>query len=195
MLEVSKKVSTEATEIFYAVNKFTMSSYAAFSLPSVFTKNAALFRKVVFGFGNIYPWDLWSLEYHPMAERDKFTHLWRMQILAHAPLVNLAYLELNITNIIAPIENFYDSIETMKAVAANDLRPYLLANLPLSIRKKKGVRGHGIWISASWGIRDLYTFGEAWRELGINFELHPSYDEYVARARGADDPSGQCYFG
>ena len=75
LLEVSKGVSTGATAIFYAVNTFTMSSYAVFSIPFVSTKNAALFRKVVSRFGDIYSWDLWSLEYSSMTEQDQFTHL------------------------------------------------------------------------------------------------------------------------
>ena len=170
----------------------------------MFTKKAALFRKVVFRFGNIYAWDFWSLEYAPMTERDKFTHLWKMLILALVPMINSTYLEFSISDLVREANN---DIRSLKPMVTNDLKSTLLASVLASVRRKNGHRGRGIWFPApcfTTNLHNLDAIGISWKELGVNLDLEPDHfpwvptPEMVQYLKGAQsDPNGvrRYYYG
>ena len=143
LLEVSRKVSKEALEIFYAINMFQISPYPVLGKPSVFVKHAKLFRSVRLVFD-----DSWLDEYGPLKDpwtKDGFVDIWKKQIRTLLPMHGLRTLWLDINSL---MYTFTRDIRVIQRAITDELMPELLASLPLEFRGNAESRSGAIWISA-----------------------------------------------
>ena len=197
LFEVNRTISSEAIEFFYATNEFKISPQVVLGKPSVFTKHALLFRKIVLRFGNLHwPTNL-DVDYVGLEGLERIVadfddvglpgqenfvgdatyggrirrhcSLSKKQIETLSPMFNLQYLELDLMEVgqIVMIERYIPSYMKM-------LQSTLLASLPMSIRKKEGIVDRGVWIfgdwkNCSWG--PLILVGTIWEGVGINIDL------------------------
>ena len=98
LLRVSRRVNTETTDIFYAVNIFKLSAYPTLGKPSIFTSHATLFRSVIVEFSHKQ-----SEHYFPGGDSSPtnydLIYTWKKQIETLVPMANLKYLELDVSAI------------------------------------------------------------------------------------------------
>lgn len=195
LLQVNKQINAEATPIFFGRNFFKMSFYPPLDKPSVFTSYPQRFRSIVLRL-ELYVLAVCFPRYGIYGSHSKKkTDIWRYQIRTLAPMVNLQFLQLDINDVTWAISHEYPGFqdETIENFAIKTLKPELFASIPQGVIRKQGSISRGIWVTGS--TRDsfhpnkLHEFGEACRELGLNFMFtNDRHEEAISPVPGLTAP-------
>jgi len=212
LLQVNTTINSEAAAIFFGTNTFKLSPQPGLGRPSIFTRYATLFRSVVLELFNQYSVKYWAGEVLDFGTYEDLIQIWRDQIRALAAVANLRFLELNIRGVLVQA----DSVSATLGDIIWGLKPQLLANVPCSVRQKKGDRGSGVCLTISvddsymqhvyeineflrrlgtkgFDSEDMHKVGECWRELGINFQ--PDDALYPLESFSGVANLRSCYYG
>lgn len=181
LLEVNHKIKEEAALVFYGRNCFKISSAPALNRASVFTSCAELFRKIKlelcgadceehFPFVNGESTFSWNCDLPPM---------WSKQIQSLAPMINLNFLELDVSHHLYEVRDGYSSFKRMTITMAiiEMLKPDLLTSLAQGVWRKHGRDRHGLWITGRFDYQEkrVEDVGEALQIIGPNFKLMLPY--------------------
>lgn len=176
LLGVSKTINTEATAIFYGINTFRLSDPEVYGVSgSVLLKHAAALRNVVLQLSGTWGPDCVFPHVVPcFTEPGDLQRMWDTQLDALKHMVNLRFLELDVRSLTISVTEWSPIIFE---VAVEAVKRFLLAAVSPMVRQKLGVRGQGIWITntKTWlQMYGLHKVGDAWKDLGINFEADGS---------------------
>ena len=186
LLLVNRQLYAEAMPVLCSINKFEISAYPARRLPSVFTKYGKFFQKIIIylaydGDSDHFPEEDVHVSGGDLVQR------WKKQIQSLAPMRNLQFLELNVEAMMWWIwQNRNVSKSHATSCACRALKPDLYTSLSETVRKKRGSKHRGIWITGhlfGGGMKELFLLGRVWPGLGLNFIMEeigqydpPEYD-------------------
>lgn len=166
LLLVSKRVYAEAIPVFYAVNMFEMSPFSAMRSDSLFAKHAARFRRLTVMF-----------EDYPNMDEDDRIGIWKAQLRALIPMVNLGFLKLDVSGLgnMLHYHTYCQKCEreNPRESAAKDLLHDLLASLPSRLRKARLSKSRGVrltgWFDADT-VQIMKMICLQWRGVNTQFK-------------------------
>ena len=150
LLQVCKTISEEATAVFYAMNTFKLSLYPVLGRPSLFTRHAIRFRRIVLQFSDPTQeeFDLLQDSSFQKDTRTFLINLWKKQISALTPTCKLQLLELDVRslvwNLLLISEVSEQREKVVRKLATRDLKPKLDACLPSVIWRQGNTDDLGV---------------------------------------------------